>query len=221
MRPIFLFLAILTVAGAVAALTARQLVHGALYLAGAFAGLALLYLGLGAQFVGLVQILVYVGAVAILIVFAILLTRSSESPQAQRWGSAPWIGLGIGGLVFAALAVAILNSAATQAPPWPAHSVTTAATVAQVGRSLMTDHVVALEAIGLLLTAALIGGVLIALEESRRDAGAPEPSGNSPDGTLTRGMPERSHPGAFLDSEGDRSGEVGAGGHGEGRGGGV
>lgn len=167
MRPIFLFLAILTVAGAVAAMSTRQLVHGALYLAGAFAGLALLYLGLGAQFVGLVQILVYVGAVAILIVFAILLTRSSESPEAERWGRAPWIGLMVGTLVFAGLAVAILNSGVTHAPPWPAQSVKTAATVAQVGRSLMTDHVVALEAIGLLLTAALIGGVLIALDEGR------------------------------------------------------
>ncbi|MCL4178552.1 MAG: NADH-quinone oxidoreductase subunit J [Verrucomicrobia bacterium] len=221
MRPIFLFLAILTVAGAVAALTARQLVHGALYLAGAFAGLALLYLGLGAQFVGLVQILVYVGAVAILIVFAILLTRSSESPQAQRWGRAPWVGLGIGGLVFGALAVAILNSAVTQSPPWPAHSVTMDATVAQVGRSLMTDHVVALEAIGLLLTAALIGGALIALDEGRRFGGAPELGENSPDGTVTRGMPEPSHPGALPRSEGDRGGGAHAGGHGEARGGGA
>lgn len=221
MRPIFLFLAILTVAGAVAALTARQLVHGALYLAGAFAGLALLYLGLGAQFVGLVQILVYVGAVAILIVFAILLTRSSESPQAQRWGRAPWVGLGIGGLVFGALAVAILSSAVTQSPAWPAHSVTMDATVAQVGRSLMTDHVVALEAIGLLLTAALIGGVLIALDESRRSAGTPEQGDNSPDGTATRGMPEPSHPGALRRPEGDRVGGVRTGGHGAARGGGA
>jgi NADH-quinone oxidoreductase subunit J len=165
MRPIFLFLAILAVAGAVAAMTTRQLVHGALYLAGTFAALALLYLGLGAQFVGLVQILVYVGAVAILIVFAILLTRSSESAQAGRWSHAPWMGWLVGALVFGALAVAVLNSRVTTAPPWPAQSVVADATVAQIGRSLMTDHVVALEAIGLLLTAALIGAVLIALEE--------------------------------------------------------
>jgi NADH-quinone oxidoreductase subunit J len=221
MRPIFLFLAILTVAGAVAALTARQLVHGALYLAGAFAGLALLYLGLGAQFVGLVQILVYVGAVAILIVFAILLTRSSESPQAQRWGRAPWVGLGIGGLVFLALAVAILNSAVTQSPPSPAQSVTTDATVAQVGRSLMTHHVVALEAIGLLLTAALIGGVLIALDESRRFAGTPEQGGKSPDGTLAHGGPEPSHPGALPRLEAGRGGTAPRVGHGEAQGGGA
>jgi NADH-quinone oxidoreductase subunit J len=168
MRPIFLFLSMVAVAGAVAAMTARQLVHGALYLAGTFAALALVYLGLEAQFAGLVQVLVYVGAVAILIVFAILLTRSSESAQAERWGHAPWMGWMVGALVFVALCVAVLNSRVTTSPEWPAQSVAAEATVAQVGRSLMTDHVVALEAIGLLLTAALIGAVLTALEENGR-----------------------------------------------------
>jgi NADH-quinone oxidoreductase subunit J len=195
MRPIFLFLAILTVAGAVAAMTARQLVHGALCLAGAFAGLALLYLGLGAQFVGWVQLLVYVGAVAILMVFAILLTRSSESPQAERWSRAPWQGLGIGTAVFGALALAILNSELTQTPPWPAQSVTTDATVLGIGRILMTDHVVALEAIGLLLTAALIGGVMIAMDEGKHPEHRPT-RGQLPVEGRNPGTPSHSHRGA-------------------------
>jgi NADH-quinone oxidoreductase subunit J len=167
MRPIVLVLAILTAAGAVGAVMSRRWVEGARCLAGAFAGLALLYLGLGAQFVGFVQVLVYVGAVAILIVFAILLTRSSDNPDAARWSRAPWLGVGIGMLVFGALAVAILNSAVTQSPPWPAQSVITDATVMSIGQSLMTEHVAALEVIGLLLTAALIGGVMIALDEGK------------------------------------------------------
>ena len=73
-----LILAAVTLAGAVAAMTLRKLVHCALALAIAFAGLATLYLGLDAQFAGLAQFLVYVGAIAILIVFAILLTPSSS-----------------------------------------------------------------------------------------------------------------------------------------------
>ena len=75
MTLIFLILAVITLAGAVAAMTLRMLVHSVLALAIAFAGLAALYIQMGAQFVGLAQILVYVGAVVILIVFAILLTR--------------------------------------------------------------------------------------------------------------------------------------------------
>ncbi len=75
----FLILAMITLAGGVAAMTLRRLVHCALALAVSFAGLAGLYLNLGAEFAGLAQLLVYVGAIAILIVFAILLTRSAET----------------------------------------------------------------------------------------------------------------------------------------------
>ncbi len=57
----------------------RGLVHCALALAVAFAGIGALYLSLGAQFLGLAQLLVYVGAIAVLIVFVILLTRGGDS----------------------------------------------------------------------------------------------------------------------------------------------
>ena len=74
----FLILAALTLSSAVAALCLRNLVHCALCVAGAFVGLAAIYLQLDAEFVGFAQILVYVGAVAILILFAVLLTRGAE-----------------------------------------------------------------------------------------------------------------------------------------------
>ena len=84
MSPTFTLLAALTVASAIATMSLRNLVHCALALAVAFAGLAGLYLRLDAQFVGFAQVLVYVGAVAILIVFAILLTRGSGPPDASE-----------------------------------------------------------------------------------------------------------------------------------------
>jgi len=68
MNFIFAIIASVTIAAAVAAMSLRNLVHCALALAVAFAGLAAVYLQLGAQFVGFTQILVYIGAVAILIV---------------------------------------------------------------------------------------------------------------------------------------------------------
>src|SRR5881397_1651634 len=79
----FIIAAVLTLAGAVAAMSLRNLVHCALCLIVTFAGLAALFLQLNAQFVGFAQILVYIGAVAILILFAILLTRSSEMRKIQ------------------------------------------------------------------------------------------------------------------------------------------
>jgi NADH-quinone oxidoreductase subunit J len=67
----FWLLAAFTIAGALAAVMLRNLVHCALALTVAFAGLAVLFLQLDAQFAGFAQILVYIGAVAILVVFAI------------------------------------------------------------------------------------------------------------------------------------------------------
>src|SRR6185295_9546572 len=85
----FAIIAIIIIAASVAAMTLRHLVHCALALTAAFAGLAAAYLQLNAQFVGFTQLLVYVGAVAILIVFAILLTRGGE-PAAEPIVSRSW-----------------------------------------------------------------------------------------------------------------------------------
>src|SRR5512141_801873 len=98
----FLLLATVTLAGAVAAISLRNLVHCALALALCFVGVAGLYLQLNAQFVGFAQILVYVGAVAILIVFAILLTRGAD-PEEKRFSTSWAAGAGATVLVFAVL----------------------------------------------------------------------------------------------------------------------
>jgi len=157
----FAIIAILIIAAATAAMTLRNLVHSALAVAVAFAGLAAAYLQLGAQFVGLTQILVYVGAVAILIVFAVLLTRGGEAPEKSVFSASWCLGAGIATAVFGLLAWAITHSFASQRqlPPQPA------ATVKQIGTDLMTDFVLPLEVIGLLLTAALIGAVIIAMRD--------------------------------------------------------
>jgi NADH:ubiquinone oxidoreductase subunit 6 (subunit J) len=159
----FVILAILIVVGAIAAVTLRNLVHCALALAVAFAGLAGLYLQLGAQFVGFAQVLVYVGAVAILIVFAVLLTRSGESPGEQRF-SMSWIVGGATALVmFGVISGVVLSSKALsrEIPAAPS------ATVREIGDKLMTQYVLPLEALGLLLTVALIGAVVIAMRERK------------------------------------------------------
>ena len=157
----FAILAIITVASALAAITLRNLVHCALALSLTFAGLAAFYLQLDAQFVGFAQILVYIGAVAILIVFAILLTRGSEQPQQGVFSSSWLSGLVVGMIVFGVLAGAILSSS-LQKPRLPLQP---QVTVHQIGDLLMTKYILPLEVVGLLLTAALIGAVIIALHE--------------------------------------------------------
>ncbi|HTI99028.1 MAG TPA: NADH-quinone oxidoreductase subunit J [Dongiaceae bacterium] len=158
MPPSFYILAALTIAATAAALSLRNLVHCALALSVAFIGLAAVYLQLDAQFVGLAQILVYVGAVSILVVFAILLTRNDEAtkPLVSRFSVA---GAATALVVLGVLTWAIDKSEFThrKLPPAPA------ATVRQIGDALMTHYVLALEVIALLLTAALIGAVIIAM----------------------------------------------------------
>jgi NADH-quinone oxidoreductase subunit J len=161
MQIAFAIIAALTLVSAFAAMSLRNLVHCALCLAVTFAGLAALYLQLGAAFVGWAQVLVYIGAVAILVVFAILVTRNSEtivqSIVTRSWG----VGIAIAILVLAVLVKSILTSPLKDRL-LPAK---TAPTVHDIGNELMTRCVIPLEAIALLLTAAAIGAVIIAMRE--------------------------------------------------------
>lgn len=164
MNVIFAIIAAVTIAAAVAAMSLRNLVHCALALTVAFAGLAAAYLQLGAQFVGFTQILVYVGAVAILIVFAILLTRNSE-PAQQPIISSGWLaGIAVAVIVLGVLVYAIAKSSIGRQNPPSQPEVS----VKQIGDALMNKFVLPLEVVGLLLTAALIGAVIIAMKEEKK-----------------------------------------------------
>jgi len=186
----FAIIAALTVGSAIAAMSLRNLVHCALSLVVTLAGLAALFLHLGAEFVGFAQILVYIGAVAILIVFAILLTRGTEpAPPAPITTATPWA-ISIAVAAFVTIAGAILKSGAV----WRSASLvvvevgasrvlvplqTTAqpsAPVAAIGARLMHEYVLPLEVIGLLLTAAMIGAVIIALQEKPPRSSEPDPT---------------------------------------------
>src|ERR1041384_2484195 len=147
MNPVFIIISIVTIAAAVAAMSLRNLIHCALAVAVAFTGLAAVFLQLDAQFVGFAQILVYVGAVAILIVFAVLLTRGGEPSQTSVF-SASWIwGVAVTVAVLGVLSWAITKSfvSQTQLPPQPA------ATVKKIGEALMKDFVLPLEVTVLVL----------------------------------------------------------------------
>jgi NADH-quinone oxidoreductase subunit J len=156
----FLILAAVTLVGAGAAMMLRSLVHCALALAVAFAGIGMLYLNLGAQFLGLAQMLVYVGAIAVLIVFVILLTRGGEDdPRAERSLAGPLLSVA----VFAVLAWAVLHSSSMRSPA----AIAPQTTIRQLGFALMNHSIFPLEVIGLMLTAALIGAVIVAMKEKQ------------------------------------------------------
>lgn len=163
MSGVLIILALVTLLSAVAAMSFRNLVHCALCLVVTFAGLAGLYLRLDAQFVGFAQVLVYIGAVAILIVFAILLTRSADTPNHAVLAPGWLIGMAVAAVVFGALGLAILKSGAIAKSVPAAPEVT----VKKIGEALMGQYVLPLEVIGLLLTAAMIGAVIIAMRDDK------------------------------------------------------
>jgi len=155
----FLVIAIITLSGALAAATLRKLIHAALCLVIAFVGLAASFFLLGAEFVGLVQVFVYVGAVAVLIVFTILLTRREvNGTRGINWGGAVVALAVFGGLLWTILKTKLLAIPATQIEPL---------TVKRIGEVLMTDFVWPLQCVGLVLTAALIGALVLVMEEKR------------------------------------------------------
>lgn len=155
----FVIITIFTLAAAVAAATLRKLMHAALTFAAALVGLAAFFFLLGAEFVGLVQIFVYIGAVAVLIVFTILLTRR----DLQKDRGFKWSGIAIAVAVFGGLMWAIFQTDSLQV----AAPMIEPLTVKQIGQSLMTNYVWPLLAVGLLLTAALVGALILVMEDKQ------------------------------------------------------
>ena len=162
----FWILSFITVIGAILAITLRNLVHCVLSLILFFLGIAGHYFLLRADFLGAVQILIYIGAVAVLILFAIMLTRHVTGTEGPRevLGGSWWSGMGIS-IIVAGLLWAVIRRD-QMAALLPAGTANTS--VAQIGQALVGDWVVPFEAMAVLLTAALIGAVVIALEEVMR-----------------------------------------------------
>jgi NADH-quinone oxidoreductase subunit J len=155
----FTIVAVLTLAAALATATLRKLMHAALSFAVAFVGIAAFFFLLGAEFVGLVLVFVYIGAVAVLIVFTILLTRRDvEKDRGFNWGGVVIALAVFGGLVWSVLKTQSLSIVAPHVP---------ALTVKRIGEALMTSYVWPLQCVGLLLTAALIGALVLVMEEKR------------------------------------------------------
>lgn len=164
MSVVFWILSALTAVGGLAAVILKNTVHCALALTIAFAGLAMLFLDLDAQFAGFVQVLVYIGAVAILVVFAILLTRGSETPKDGVFSRTWPVGVLVAAAVFSLLGWAVLQTAGRLPQSAPAPDVT----VKQIGEALMGRYVLPLEIVASLLTVAMMGAVIVAMQEKER-----------------------------------------------------
>ena len=156
---VFFLIAGLTLAAGFLTVTLRNVFHAGLALVGTFFGVAALYLMLEAEFLAIVQILIYVGAIAVLILFAIMLTRSlMKNEDSNINGQWAWAALAIT-VLFLGMFLVILQV------PWAYHGTAVYVDlVPQLGTLLLTTYLLPFEIVSVLLLAALIGAFIIARE---------------------------------------------------------
>ncbi len=164
---IFAVVGIATAACAVLTVTSKNLVHAALFLAATLAGIGAEFLVLRADFVAWVQIVVYVGAIAVLFLFGLMLTRAPigrEALDSQNKG----LGLAVAASLFVVITWLVVTSSF-------AESVTLepGAGIRQIGIALFSTWVFPFEAVSMLLLGALIGAVLLSRREDG-ESGTPE-----------------------------------------------
>src|SRR5512138_110095 len=99
----FIIVALFTLGSGCMVVTTRNLVHAALWLVSTLFGVAVTYALLNASFLAVVQVVVYIGAIAILFIFAVMLTRKDMRDQGPQMNRNWWLGLVLAGLVFAGL----------------------------------------------------------------------------------------------------------------------
>jgi NADH-quinone oxidoreductase subunit J len=157
----FGLIAAVMVISALRVVTTSNVVHAALWLVMVMSGAAALYLLLGAEFVGVTQILVYVGAVMVLLLFGTMLTRAVIGSESNLRTSTWWIGIPTALLLFGLLAFAVLDAFEdTELPADPA-----LVSVQQISDSIFNPYLVPFFALSFVLLAALVGAIVIA----RRD----------------------------------------------------
>lgn len=163
----FFILAATTVVSALAVITARNPVHSVLFLILAFFSAAGLFVLIGAEFLAMLLVVVYVGAVAVLFLFVVMMLDVDF--VALRAGFARYLPLGalIAGLLtieMIMVAVSVATHGAAANSTGPAASVGAATNAEAIGRVLYTDYVYVFQAAGLVLLVAMIGAIVLTLK---------------------------------------------------------
>ncbi len=185
MTYLFVFISVLGLLAALGTVLARNLVHAGLFLVAFFFTVACQFVLLEAEFLAAVQVLVYIGAVAILLMFAIMLTRNVQGDMTTTT-SRTWLlpalvgGLGLffvlmfgindqvglkGRMTWASASTRPEIPRAGEGKPVTPRSAAINDMGRMVGREMVTRFVVPFEVAGLLLTAALVGAVVVAYRE--------------------------------------------------------
>ena len=152
---------------AVLVVSTRNTVHSVLYLVLNFLAVAALYVMLTAQFLAVIQVLVYAGGIVVLYLFVVMLVNLKRPPEdhsaPQRHG---WIGFALAGVVLAELGgILILGRIAPQAGPNMELSDLALNNVERIGMLLYTDYLIPFELASMLLLVAMVGAIILAKRE--------------------------------------------------------
>ncbi len=151
---LFILVAVLTLGGGLGVVLTRNVVHAALSLLLSLIAVAGIYLILFAEFLALVQVLIYGGAIIIVLLFAIMLTRSAEYPRIsdnRQWPLAAVAALGVLGVLVASFLVRSVDDTKAQNPAF-----------GDLANSLFTRWAIPFEVASLVLLVALVGAIIIA-----------------------------------------------------------
>jgi NADH-quinone oxidoreductase subunit J len=155
----FFVLSAVTLVSSALVVTTRSLFRSALWLILAFFGIAGLFVLLNAEFLAVAQVLIYVGAISTLIIFAIMLSRGVMDPGAQRFNSQWGLAAGFGAVFF------VLLSAVLTRVQWPVSpGAAPAGGIQQLGADFVGPYVIPFEVASVLLVVAMIGAIIIARE---------------------------------------------------------
>ncbi len=157
----FWVLSVITVGGSLAVFLSRNLIHAVVFLVLAFLGMAGLFLTLSADFVAVAQVLIYAGAVSILMVFAVMLTPLAARDNANSLYVLPGVVLGLlfaGGVAFVAIDVDWQLFPDLAADRFPT-------TAGAIGDLLLGRYLLAFEVVSVLLLAALMGAIVLVQED--------------------------------------------------------
>jgi NADH-quinone oxidoreductase subunit J len=156
---IFYVVAIPTVIGAIGVVTARNVVHSALFLILSLLAVAGIFILLAAEFLAIVQVLIYGGAVTILVLFAMMLTRVRDMPAALDGSQRPFAAL-------AALAFLVVSIVSVVSTEWPGETEEIhVISIEEIGTALFTTWAVPFEIASLVLMVALLGAIILARGE--------------------------------------------------------
>ncbi len=153
---IFFLLAGMAVAAGVAILLSTSIVRMSYWLITMLIAVGGLYFLLGAYFVGVIQILVYVGGVAVLLVFGVMLTSRQLAPKLRPGrGEVVWLAL-VGFVLLEALTLSILHTR------WQQNAMAPANSMGEIGRNLLGEFLGPFELVSVLLLVAMLGAAYLA-----------------------------------------------------------